>query len=51
MIFFLYEWDEDELMTPLILNISRDLLARDACYGCLFYYTMERNMKTVYLSF
>ena len=36
--FFFYEWSEDELtmLKSFIFNISRDLLAHDACYGCLF---------------
>ena len=43
---FLYEWDKNEF-TLLILNISRDLLAYDACYSCLLNSTMERDIKTV----
>ena len=43
---FLYEWDEDKL-TSLILNISKDLLAQNACYSCLFHCTIERDMKNV----
>ena len=44
-----YEWDVDDV-TSLILNNNRDLLAQDACYGCLFYCTRERDMKIVCLS-
>ena len=43
---FLYKWDEDKL-TSLILNISIDLLAQNACYGCLFHCTIEQDMKNV----
>ena len=43
----LYEWDEKDDWTSLILNISRDILAQDACYGCLFYCTTECEMKNV----
>ena len=45
----LSEWGEDELMS-LILNISRYFLAQDACYGCLFQCTIERDMKSMCLS-
>ena len=41
----LYKWDGNEL-TSLIVNISRDLLAR-ACYDCLFYCKIQRDVKTV----
>ena len=43
---FLYEWDEDKL-TSLILNISKDLLAQNTCYSCLFFCTIEQDMKNV----
>ena len=45
----LHDWNKDDL-TSLILNISRDFSAQDACYSCSFNCTIESDMRNMSLA-